>query len=61
LDQIIKSTGDVIKYEREAIEAAKIMEEASIKAHIAKENMMNVIYKLIGFYFYLYICIFLDE
>lgn len=42
LDQIIKSTGDIIKYEREAIEASKIMEEATQNANIAKANMISV-------------------
>jgi hypothetical protein len=55
LDQIIKSTGDVIRFEKEAIEAAKIMEEATIRAHIAKENMMNVINKLFIFSIYSFI------
>jgi len=43
LDQIIKSTGETIKFEREAIEASKIMEEASMNADLAKANMVSVI------------------
>ena len=38
----MKATGDVIKYEREAVEASKIMEQASMNAHIAKANMISV-------------------
>merc|ERR1711957_318012 len=42
LAQIMKSTGDVVKFEREAAEASKIMEEATINANIAKNNMITM-------------------
>ena len=42
LDQMIKSTGDVIRFEKEAVEASKIMQEAPMHANFAKANMISV-------------------
>jgi hypothetical protein len=41
-DLIIKYAGDVIKSEVDAKEAAKNMEESSLKAQFARRNMVNV-------------------
>ena len=42
LDIIIKQAGEVVKYEKEAVEASKKMEEASIQAQLARNNMNSV-------------------
>lgn len=42
-DLVIKYSGDVVQYEKDAKEAAKKMEEASIKAQFARKNMFNVL------------------
>jgi len=42
LDLIIKHAGEVVKYEKEAIDASKKMEEASIHAQFARNNMLTV-------------------
>lgn len=42
LDKIIKIASDVIKYEKEAVVASKYMEEAGLRAQIARNNMINV-------------------
>ncbi len=44
LDLIIKHAGDIVKFEKEAVEASKKMEEASIQAQIARTNMITVIF-----------------
>lgn len=41
-DLVIKHAGDVVKYEKEAKEAARKMEEASLKAQFSRKNMFNV-------------------
>ena len=41
-DLVIKYSGDVVKFEKDAKEAAKKMEEASLKAQFARKNMFNV-------------------
>lgn len=41
-DQVIKYAGDIVKYETDARDEAKKLEEASIKAQIARNNMINV-------------------
>ena len=46
LDIIIKEAGNVMKFENEAIEASKLMEEASFKSQIARNNMISVNYFL---------------
>jgi hypothetical protein len=40
---VIKYSGDIVKFESEAREAAKKMEEASLKAEFARKNMFSVI------------------
>lgn len=54
LDLIIKQAGDVVKYEKEAVEASKKMEEASLQAQIARNNMItvfiNYILKFLGYF-----------
>jgi len=47
---IIKHANEVIKHEKEAKDAAKNMEEASLKAHIARKNMISVIICIINFF-----------
>jgi hypothetical protein len=42
-DIVIKFAGDIVKYEEEAKENARKMEEASLKAQVARTNMINVI------------------
>ncbi len=42
LDLIIKNAKDIIKFEKEAVEASKKMEDASLKAQIARNNMITV-------------------
>jgi hypothetical protein len=42
-DLVIKYAGDIVKYEESAKESAKKMEEASLKAQLARTNMINVI------------------
>lgn len=44
LDLIIRHAGDVVKFEKEAVEASKKMEEASIQAQIARTNMITVFF-----------------
>jgi hypothetical protein len=39
---VIKYSGDVVTYEKDAKEAAKSMEEASLKAQLARKNMFSV-------------------
>jgi hypothetical protein len=41
-ESIIKYAGDVAKFESEAKESAKQMEEASLKATLARRNMVEV-------------------
>jgi hypothetical protein len=41
---IIKHANEVVKYEKEAKDASKLMEEASEKAQIARKNMISVIF-----------------
>jgi hypothetical protein len=43
LEFMIKNSVEIIEREKEAQEAAKKMEEASIKATIARNNMVEVI------------------
>lgn len=47
-DNIIKYSGDVIKFESEAKESAKQMEDATLKASIARRNMVDVIFIVIN-------------
>ena len=42
-DMLIKYSGDVVKYEQDARTEARQMEDASLKAMIARRNMFNVI------------------
>lgn len=42
LDFMIKHAGEVVEYEKEAIEASKNMEDASLKAQLARSNMILV-------------------
>jgi len=42
LDLIIKNASDVMKFEREAVEASKKMEEASMHAQLARNKMISV-------------------
>jgi len=55
LDLIIKHANEVMTHEKEAKEAAKNMEEASLKAQIARKNMisvfLNILLFIIHFYF----------
>jgi hypothetical protein len=48
-DLVIKYAGDVVNFEKDAKEAAKKMEEASLKAQFARKNMVTV--KKLFFYF----------
>ena len=41
-DIVIKFASDIVKFEGEAKESAKKMEEAALKAQIARTNMINV-------------------
>lgn len=41
-DLVIKYAGDVVTYEKDAKNAARKMEEASLKAQFARKNMFNV-------------------
>jgi hypothetical protein len=41
-DNLIKFAGEVVKYENEAKDSAKKMEESSMAANIARKSMMNV-------------------
>ncbi len=40
---VIKYAGDVVKFEKDAKDAARKMEEASLKAGFARKNMFNVL------------------
>lgn len=41
-DLVIKYAGEVVNFEKDAKEAAKKMEEASLKAQFARKNMVTV-------------------
>jgi hypothetical protein len=41
-DMVIKYAGEVVTHEKEAKDASKKMEEASLKAQFARKNMFNV-------------------
>ena len=43
---------DVIKYEKEAVEASRVMENATMNADIAKANMVMVLFFLKEFILY---------
>jgi len=48
LELIIKQANEVMAHEKDAKEAAKNMEEASMRAQIARKNMMTVIHIIIS-------------
>jgi hypothetical protein len=47
LDNIMKYSGDVVNYEMKSKDMAQKMEEASLKAQLARQNMFKVILNII--------------
>jgi hypothetical protein len=41
-ENLIKQAGDVVKFETEAKDSAKKMEDAAMAANVARKSMMNV-------------------